>query len=60
MKIQTVLKHKNLGAPPRSAATVLLPGSAIRLVTGPPEVAFGEGTAGNSLLLTLQSNLARG
>jgi hypothetical protein len=33
-------------APRRSAAVALPPGSAIRLVAGPPLVAFGEGSAG--------------
>jgi hypothetical protein len=37
-----------MGAPPKTAAA-LLPGSAIRLVAGPPRIACGEGSAGNSL-----------
>ncbi|HUI91494.1 MAG TPA: hypothetical protein VLX68_04515 [Chitinivibrionales bacterium] len=40
------MPHHGVGLPP---------GSAFGLVAGPPEVAFGEGSAGNSLLLTLRS-----
>ena len=40
--------------------SVVLPGSAVRLVAGPPLVAFGEGSAGNALSRTLQSTRGSG
>jgi hypothetical protein len=49
--------RKDPGAPPKMAAG-LLPGSAIRLVAGPPQ-SLPAGSASNALQCTLQSSLAR-